>query len=156
MLDPDNKIDANSTWEPAPRKQWQVKFIASVALFGFLAGMMIGRLLEGPQQLEFSKRVVQIQNYTDGLAVCLTDSVQVQTRAVQGTYQVLLLTTWGQATQGEILLSGEAPVRWQLQTVDETVQVTFIGLQALQGQWHPRLTEKGHWCADIELSLRDP
>ena len=134
------------------REQWQIKFFASLALFGFLVGMMIGRVLEGPQQPEFSKRVAQIQSFANGLGVCLTSPVQVQARAEQGAYQLLLLNAWGQTAQGELSMAGENPVRWTLQSVDDTVQITFIGLRALDGQWRPRLTDEGYWCADIELS----
>ncbi|HZJ95767.1 MAG TPA: hypothetical protein VFD11_09485 [Thiopseudomonas sp.] len=155
MLDPDNKIGANSTWEPPPRKQWQIKFIASLALFGFLVGMMIGRLLEEPQQPEYSKQIVQIQTFANGLGVCLTSAVQVQAVAEQGAYQLRLLNAWGQAAQGEISMPGSSPVRWQLQPVNNRVHITFIGLQALTGQWRPRLADEGRWCADVELRVQE-
>lgn len=118
--------------------------------------MMLGRLLEEPQQLpEKTQRIVQVQRYADGLAVCLDQPVQVHASAMQGSYQLLLFNTWGQTAQGELLLAGKAPVRWQLQSDGSMMRITFIGLQAIAGRWHQRLTDAGHWCADIAIKVRE-
>lgn len=117
--------------------------------------MMIGRLLEEPQQLITTKRIVQVQSFADGLGVCLTGPTKVQSHTVQGSYQVLLLDSWGQAAQGEILLTGVIPVRWQLQPDGGMMRIAFIGLQDIAGQWRQRMTDEGYWCADIKINVRE-
>ena len=154
MLDPDNKIDANSIWESPPRRQWILKFFGSLMLLGFLVGLMLGRFFHPDAQPQFANRIVQLQTYADGLGVCLRRSAQVQAVDQQGAYQLLIMGARGQSAQGEIvLLSGEL-VRWRVEPQDAHVRVVFVGLKPVVGQWHPRTTD-GYWCADIQVSVAD-
>lgn len=154
MLDPSNKIDANSTLEVLPRRQLLLKFVASIILVGFLLGLMLGRIF-APQPLpQRSPSIVQLQTYADGLAVCLSQSAQIQEHNQQGIYQLVLLDTQGQSAQGEIILTGNKPVRWRVEPQDSSVRIVFIGLQPVFGHWRQRIAEE-HWCADIQISVSD-
>lgn len=152
MLDPDKKIDANSTWESLPRRQLLLKFFASIALIAFLVGMMLGRLVNPPVPPEFPNRVEQLQRYTDGLAVCLKRATQVQVNQQQGAYQLVFMSTSGSPAQGEIQLADQQVIRWRVQPEAEAVRVVFAGVQPIVGQWYPRSTDQ-HWCADIRIQL---
>lgn len=154
MLDPDNKIDANSTWESPPRRQWILKFFGSLMLLGFLVGLMLGRFFHPAAQPQFANRIMQLQSYADGLGVCLRRSTQVQASDQQGAYQLLLMNARGQPAQGEIVLSGGELVRWRVEQQDAQVRVVFVGLKPVVGQWHQRTTD-AHWCADIHISVAD-
>lgn len=154
MRSPDYKIETNSTLDPLPRRQLLVKFLASLMLFGFLLGLMLGRLTEPPRQ--YAHRVIQVQAYADGLAVCLSAPAEVQSSTLEGAYQLLLQDTLGESAQGELILGstkGSAePIRWLLEQHNGDVRLIFVGLQPLRGRWQPRVTET-LWCADIQVRL---
>lgn len=152
MPDPENKIDANSTWESPPRRQWIFKVFASMVLFGFLVGMMLGRVFEEPKTSQYSSTVVQLQNYADGLGICLSAPVQVQAQAEEGIYQLLLFNSTGQAAHGEFALAEGQPVRWRVEPQETMMRVVFIGLQPVLGQWRAR-TSAALWCIDVQLTL---
>lgn len=154
MLDPDSKVERNSTWESLPRRQLVLKFFASLVLLGFLVGMMLGRLFNPAVLPLYANQIVQLQTYADGLGVCLTRAAQVQASHQQGAYQLLLLDTRGQAAQDELILAKNALVRWRLEPQENHINIVFIGLQALAGQWHQRRSD-GHWCIDIQIRLAE-
>lgn len=54
MLDPDHKIEGDSTLEVLPRRQLLLKFLASLMLLGFLVGLMLGQLQQ-PQETYIAK-----------------------------------------------------------------------------------------------------
>ena len=135
-----------------------MKFLASLMLFGFLLGLMLGRLTEPPRQ--YAHRVIQVQAYADGLAVCLSAPAEIQSSTFEGAYQLLLQDTLGESAQGELILGstkgatkGSAePIRWLLEQHNGDVRLIFVGLQPLRGRWQPRVTET-LWCADIQVRL---
>lgn len=152
MLDPDNKIDTNSTWEALPRRPLLLKFIASLMLLGFLVGLMLGKLRQ-PQAPQIARNTVeQLATYTDGLRVCLRTPASIQAGDIQGSYQVLLADTTGRAARGELTLAGGEKVVWQLQPQADATQVIFTGLQPLVGQWHVNATAEP-WCVDLQIKL---
>lgn len=150
MLDPDDKIKRDSTWESPPRRQWIFKFFASLALLAFLVGMMLGRLFNPAAVPQYRNSVVQVQSYANGLGVCLKRAAQVQMSYQQGAYQLALLDAYAQAAQGEIMLAEQQLVRWYITPEDGFVRVVFVGLQPLRGQWSQRSSEQ-QWCADIQI-----
>ena len=151
MLDPDDKLEADSTWELPPRRQWILKFLASLALLGFLVGLMIGRVVEPPPALQPYNRLLQLQSYADGLAVCFAQTITPQVRHEQGAYYLWFADTQGRNAQGEFVLPLGQLVQWQVESRDTGVQVVFVGLQALQGQWSVRQDQQ-QWCTDIRIS----
>ena len=150
MLDPDHKIDANSTWEALPRRPLMLKFLASVVLFGFLVGLMLGQLGQPSKTIVYSNTVQQLLTYADGLSVCLREPAQVQASHEQGIYQLGFADTVGRDAQGELLLVTGERIAWRLEQRAAHVQLTFIGLQPLIGQWHARVTPQ-YWCADVRI-----
>lgn len=150
MRDPDNKIDANSTWEALPRRPLLLKFLASLVLFGFLFGLMLGQLLQPRKPFNDSNPVLQLLTYADGLGVCLKEPAQVQAAHTQGVYQLWFADSSGRDARGEIVLVGGPRITWRLEQQAGRMQLTFIGLQAVQGQWHARQTA-AYWCADVQI-----
>jgi hypothetical protein len=151
MLDPDNKIDANSTWEALPRRQLLLKFLASLVLFGFLVGLMLGQLLQPNKPIMPSNTVEQLLTYADGLSVCLREPGQVQASHVQGTYHLWFADTAGREARGVLVLANGERITWRLTPHGRHMQVVFIGLQPLIGQWHVRVTPE-HWCAEVQIN----
>ncbi len=151
MRDPDNKFDPNSTWEALPRRPLLLKFLASLVLFGFLLGLMLGQLLHPTKPINDTNPVVQLLTYADGLGVCLKAPTQVQTAHTQGVYQLWFADSSGRDARGEIILAEGPRITWRLEQQASGLLVTFIGLQAVQGQWQARQTT-ANWCADIQIS----
>ena len=151
MRDPDNKFEANSTWEALPRRQLLLKFLASLALLGVLFGLMLGQLLQPRHPIVYANTVEQLSIYADGLSLCLRKQVSIQTMHEQGTYQLLLENTRGRSTRGELLLAGSERITWRVEQQGSYLQVAFIGLQPIFGQWHTRVTAE-HWCVDMKIS----
>gem|GEM_PF-3528844 len=123
-----------------------------MALFSFLVGMMLGRLLEEPTPPQYSNTIVQLQTYADGLGICLAQPAQVHAQSQQGIYQLLLLDSKGQAAQGELALAGDQPVRWRVEPQETMVRIVFIGLQPVMGQWRARINDD-LWCVDVQVGL---
>ena len=138
--------------EVLPRRQLLLKFLASLMLLGFLVGLMLGQLQQ-PQETYIAKnRVEQLIRYADGLRVCLHEPSLIQAASIQGSYQLLLTRTAGQPARGELTLANDQPVRWQLKPQNNAMQLSFVGLQPLVGQWQEQASAE-HWCIDIKLSL---
>ena len=151
MRNPDNKFDANSTWEALPRRRLLLKFLASLALLGLLFGLMLGRLLQPTQPTVYANTVEQLSIYADGLSLCLRKQVSIQAMHEQGTYQLLLENTRGRAARGELLLADSERITWRVEQQGSYLQVAFIGLQPIFGQWHTRGTAE-HWCVNVKIS----
>lgn len=138
-----------------PRRQLLLKFLASLVLFGFLVGLMLGQLEQPNKPVVYSNTVKQLLTYTDGLSVCLREPAQVQTSDEQGIYQLWFADTTGRDARGELILITGERITWRLEQSARHVRVVFIGLQPLTGQWHVRETPE-YWCADVQIKATPP
>lgn len=150
MLDPNNKIDANSTLEALPRRQLLLKFLASLILVGFLLGLMLGKVLHPTPAVTKPNTVEQLLSYSEGLSLCLQEPAQLQEITTQGMYQLLLINTVGRAARGELELARDQRITWRLEPHDGYMQIAFVGLKPILGQWYVRTTPE-HWCVDVKI-----
>ena len=151
MRNPDNKFDANSTWEALPRRRLLLKFLASLALLGLLFGLMLGRLLQPTQPTVYTNTVEQLRIYADGLSLCLRKQASIQVTQVEGAYQLLLENTQGRSARGELLLTDSGRINWRVAQQGDALQVTFIGLQPVFAHYYTRFAAE-HWCVDVKIS----
>ena len=112
---------------------------------------MLGQLLQPKQPVTYANTVEQLLTYSDGLSLCLRDPAQVQESHGQGMYQLLLADTRGRAARGELVLASNELITWKLEPLDNYMQVAFVGLQPIRGQWHLRVTPE-QWCIDVQIS----
>ncbi|MCY1276935.1 hypothetical protein D9M69_353750 [compost metagenome] len=116
----------------------------SLALFGLLLGLMIGRLME-PEPVHLQR----IEVRQGGLALWFDEEPKVRVEALEGAY-ALVLGAFGPAARGQLTL-GSAPVSWRVQRADEGVMLRFVAARPLHGEWHAA-EEDGRWR--LEVSLR--
>ena len=112
---------------------------------------MLGQLLQPKHPIVYANTVEQLRIYADGLGLCLREQTAIQVMHEQGTYQLLLENTRGRSTRGELLLAGSERITWRVEQQGSYLQVAFIGLQPIFGQWHTRVTAE-HWCVDMKIS----
>ena len=120
-------------------------------LFSFLVGLMLGQLQQPHKPLVYANTVQQLLTYADGLSLCLPEPAQVQASHEQGIYQVLLADSVGREARGELVLASGERITWRPKQHAHHLQVAFIGLQPIAGQWHVRVTPE-HWCVDVKIN----
>ncbi|MFC5694187.1 hypothetical protein ACFPU0_01275 [Pseudomonas sp. GCM10022186] len=134
----------HSTPDDDPRPSLWPRFLFSLALFGLLVGLMIGRLT-APEPVHLER----IEVHQDGLALWFDHEPQVRTEALEGAY-ALVLGADGQTARGQLTL-GTAPVSWKVLRSNEGVMVRFVAARPLRGEWHAAEVD-GRWRLDVSLS----
>jgi hypothetical protein len=130
--------------EPDPRPKLLTRFIASIALFGFLVGMMIGRLSDpAPVMLD------EIQLTADGMALWFDTEPKLTAEHVHGAL-VMRIDAEGSSRQGQLQLDGRN-VNWRVLRSKGGLLVNFVAARPLRGQWHGA-AEGGRWRLVISLA----
>ncbi|MCY1547368.1 hypothetical protein D9M68_834220 [compost metagenome] len=144
MAGPEPEDGRHSTPDDDPRPSLWPRFLFSLALFGLLVGMMIGRLTTPePVHLE------QIEVRQDGLALWFDQEPEVRAEELDGAY-ALILGADGQSARGQLTL-GTAPVSWKVLRSPHGVMLRFVAARPLHGEWHGAAAD-GRWR--LEVSLR--
>ncbi len=135
----------HSTPEEDPRpKQWR-RVLGSIALFGVMVGLMIGRLT-APDPVELQR----IEVLPEGIAVWFNREPQLHGEMVEGAV-ALLFNAKGDAQRGELKVNGRE-VRWKIQKSDKGLLLNLLAARPLHGDWHGA-TQDGRWR--LEVSLRE-
>lgn len=138
--------DAEFTWREPKRWQWRIKFFASLCLFGFMVGLMLGQLIHGrPDGLARLKKLEQLD---EGLLLCFSRAVGVAEVSEQGLYALYLQGVKLEPAAGSLLVQGHQ-VRWALQPEQSQARLSLVSLPALKGNWQG--TEKG--CIQLRVEL---
>ncbi len=117
----------------------------SLALFGLMVGMMIGRLTEPePRVLE------QVDVVPGGLQVWFNEQPQTHGETVDGAL-ALLFEADGNAQRGRLKLDGK-DVSWRVQKTDKGLLLSLVAARPLHGDW-VGATVDGRWR--LEISLRE-
>ena len=117
----------------------------SLALFGLLVGLMIGRITTPePPALE------RIEVIPGGLVLWFNEAPQVHGEVVEGTVAVLV-DAQGEAASGQTTLAGR-PVSWRVQKSDKGLLVTVVAARPLKGEW-VGAPQEGRWR--LAISLRE-
>ncbi|QLC73437.1 hypothetical protein LPB260_22145 [Pseudomonas sp. LPB0260] len=133
----------HSTSDSGERPRPWLKVIASLALFGFLIGLMIGRLLQ-PAELRLGEVVATEQ----GLQLWFNERPEVRAGHFQGAF-VLRVATLGREQQGQLRLNGRL-VSWRLQRERRELLLRVVAARPLRGEWHAEQVD-GRWRLTVRL-----
>ncbi|WP_369960220.1 hypothetical protein [Pseudomonas benzenivorans] len=134
----------HSTSDSGERPRPWLRVFASLALFGFLIGMMIGRLLQ-PAEL----RLQEVELVGQGLHLWFNEAPKVRARHIGGAY-VLRVETLGREQQGLLRLQGRA-VNWRLQREQRELVLRLVAARPLRGEWHAEEVD-GRWRLRVSLA----
>jgi hypothetical protein len=123
-----------------------LRVLGSLAIFGFLVGLMIGRLLQ-PDEL-YLKAVDADESR---LLLWFNSEPQVRVTEVQGAFS-LRFEGLGRERQGYLSIGGR-DARWRIQRHGRELELRVLALQPLQAQWHAEAVG-GRWRMTISLALR--
>ncbi len=117
--------------------------LLSLALFGVLVGLMIGRLTAPDERVLEQVEVVQ-----GGLDLWFNEAPKLHGENVEGTVAVLF-EAQGKAQRGQLDLRGK-PVGWRLQDSDKGLLLTLIAARPLHGEW-AGAEDAGRWRVQVRL-----
>jgi hypothetical protein len=129
---------------PDPRPKLFVRVVASLALFGFMVGMMIGRL-QDPAPVLLDDIVVT----AGGLELVFDAEPKVLAEHVDGAL-VMRFDAEGSSRQGQLQLDGKR-VNWRLLRSKGGLLLNLVAARPLQAQWRGA-AEGGRWRLVISLA----
>ncbi|MEN5305227.1 hypothetical protein [Pseudomonas sp. TWI628] len=135
--------DEHSTPEPDLRSKAWPRMLLSLALFGILVGLMIGRLTAPDEHV-----LEQVEVVPDGLDLWFNEEPKLHGENVEGTV-ALLFEAEGKAQRGQLDLQGK-PVGWRLQKSDKGLLLTVIAARPLHGEW-AGAEDAGRWRVQVKL-----
>jgi len=141
----EQKDGMHSTPIDDPRPKLWRRFLGSIAIFGVMVGLMVGRMT-APDPIELQ----QIEALPDGVAVWFNREPQLHGEMIDGAV-ALLFNAQGQAQQGALKLNGK-DVRWRVRKSDKGLLLNLLAARPLRGEWHGA-TEDGRWR--LQVSLRE-
>lgn len=119
------------------------RVLFSLALFGLLIGMMIGRITAPePSRLE------QIEVLPGSLVLWFDNPAELHGEVVEGTVAIAFKAA-GRPANGRLLL-GERPVAWRVQESREGLALTLVAARPLQGDWKGTAVD-GRWRLVVNL-----
>jgi len=139
------KDGEHSTPEQDPRPKLWPRVLGSMAIFGLMVGLMIGRLT-APDPLEL--RTVEV--LPAGLALWFNEEPQVQGEHIDGML-VLTFDADGKPARGTLMLDGKN-VRWKVHKNNSGLVLNVLAARPLQGDWRGAKVD-GRWR--LEVSLRE-
>lgn len=128
--------------DPRPRP-W-VRVIGSLALFGFLIGLMIGRLLQ-PDPLWLDR----VEVLEDGLALWFNVEPVPREEHAGGVF-ILRLQSFGREQQGQLQVQGKL-ANWRLQRERRDLLLRVLAARPLRGEWRAEEVD-GLWRLTISLA----
>ncbi|MGE8496717.1 MAG: hypothetical protein ACN6O6_04355 [Pseudomonas sp.] len=134
-----------STPDIGPKPRPWVRVIGSLAIFGFLVGMMIGRLLQpDPQWLR------EVEVVDQGLVLWFDAQPQPRIAHVAGAF-ILRLESFGREQSGQLNVQGKA-ANWRLQRERRELDLRVVAARPLRGEWRAEEVD-GRWR--LVISLRE-
>ncbi|MBU0901983.1 MULTISPECIES: hypothetical protein [Pseudomonas] len=127
--------------DPRPRP-W-VRVIGSLALFGFLIGLMIGRLFQ-PDPLWLERVEVREQ----GLELWFNVEPVPREEHAGGVF-ILRLESFGREQQGQLQVQGRL-ANWRLQRERKDLLLRVLAARPLRGEWRAEEVD-GRWRLLVSL-----
>ncbi|MNT14384.1 hypothetical protein D3C72_1493860 [compost metagenome] len=134
----------HSTPDPGPRPRPWARVIGSLALFGFLLGLMIGRMLQ-PDPL----RLASVEVVEEGLQLWFNVEPQVRAGHIAGAF-FLRVESLGREQQGQLRLQGKV-VNWRLRREGRDLLLRVVAARPLRGEWHAEELD-GRWRLTVSLA----
>lgn len=141
------KDGQHSTPDPSERSQLWPRVLGSLALFGLLIGLMIGRLTN-PEPA----RLDNIEVHRDQLVLWFNDEPKVHAEVVGGTVAILFDAT-GAPASGRLLVDGK-PVTWRIQRSEEGLLLTVVAARALRAD-STGVRQNGRWRWVVKFQMSD-
>ncbi|WNF47173.1 hypothetical protein RHP75_01680 [Pseudomonas sp. SG20056] len=133
--------DEQHSTDPRPRP-W-VRVIASLAVFGFLIGLMIGRLLQ-PDPLWLDRVEVTEQ----GLELWFNVEPVPRAEHAGGVF-ILRLQSFGRQQHGQLQVQGKL-ANWRLQRERRDLLLRVVAARPLRGEWRADEVD-GRWRLMVSL-----
>lgn len=111
-------------------------------------GLMLGDVIK-PAPSPVENRVLSITAEQQGLTLCFSELPPIDSGQSQGVYWLSFMHAFAQPQKGELQIEESLTVRWQLEQRRTGLQLGFVALERLQGQWR-QLDTQG--CVEIQLS----
>lgn len=121
-----------------------MRVIASLAVFGFLIGLMIGRMLQ-PEPL-WLERVEVLDN---GLALWFNVEPLPREEHAGGVY-IVRLESFGRQQQGQLRVQGRL-ANWRLQRERKDLLLRVVAARPLRGEWRAEELD-GRWRLVVSLA----
>jgi hypothetical protein len=134
----------HSTPDPGPRPRPWARVIGSLALFGFLIGLMIGRMLQ-PDPL----RLASVEVVEQGLQLWFNVEPKVRTDHIDGVF-FLRVESLGREQQGQLRLQGKV-VNWRLRREGRDLLLRVLAARPLRGEWRAEELD-GRWRLTVSLA----
>ncbi|WP_422776871.1 hypothetical protein ACOXXE_01820 [Pseudomonas mediterranea] len=124
----DNKDDAHSTLQTDERSKLFPRVMGSLAIFGLMIGLMIGRLTNPEPS------VLERIEVGDGVLVAwFNDEPKLHGEIVDGSV-ALLFEAEGSAQKGQLKLNGK-DVNWRVRLSDKGLLLTLVAARPLRAEW---------------------
>jgi len=118
--------------------------IGSLALFGFLIGLMIGRMLQ-PDPL----RLARVEVVEQGLQLWFNVEPKVRADHLGGVF-FLRVESLGREQQGQLRLQGKV-VNWRLRREGRDLLLRVLAARPLRGEWRAEELD-GRWRLTVSLA----
>lgn len=133
----------HSTPDIGSRPRPWLRVIGSLALFGFLIGMMIGRVLQ-PDPLWLK----QVEIVDQGLVLWFNVEPVPREEHAEGAF-ILRLQSFGREQDGQLRVQGKA-ANWRLQRARKDLLLRVVAARPLRGEWRAEEVD-GRWRLVISL-----
>jgi len=104
------------------------RVMGSLAIFGVMVGLMIGRLTT-PEPVELQ----QVEVVDGSLVVWFNDEPKLHGEVIDGSV-ALLFDAEGRAQKGQFKLDGK-DVSWRVRLSDKGLLLTLVAARPLRGEW---------------------
>ncbi|WXL26225.1 hypothetical protein WG219_01695 [Ectopseudomonas mendocina] len=136
--------DGYSTPDLPPRPRPWVRVIASLGIFAFLVGLMLGRLMQPePQWL----RDVSVTD--QGLALWFDEEPKPVVASTGGVF-IMRIESFGKERNGQLQIAGHA-ANWRIERERRDLLLRVVAARPLQGTWRAQEAD-GRWRLEISLS----
>ncbi|NQD80804.1 hypothetical protein HP436_11505 [Pseudomonas sp. CrR14] len=133
-----------STPDKPPRPRPWIRVIGSLAIFGFLVGLMIGRLFH-PDAMHLK----EVDAADDRLVLWFNVEPRVQVGSFQGAF-LLRFEGLGREQQGQLQIAGRA-ANWRVVREGRELELRVLAARPLRGEWHAEKVD-GRWRLTIRLA----
>ncbi|UZE24160.1 hypothetical protein LOY67_01730 [Pseudomonas sp. B21-056] len=138
-----DKEDPHSTLQTDERSKLFPRVMGSLAIFGMMIGLMIGRLTNPEPS------VLQRIEVSDGVLVAwFNDEPKLHGEIVDGSV-ALLFEAEGPAQKGQLKLNGK-DVNWRVRLSDKGLLLTLVAARPLRGEWTGSEVDD-HWRLEVRL-----
>ncbi|AXP06551.1 hypothetical protein DZG01_27735 [Pseudomonas fluorescens] len=138
-----DKDERHSTPQTDERSKLMPRVMGSLAIFGMMVGLMIGRLTTPePSVLQ------QVEMADGGVVVWFNNEPKLHGEVIDGSV-ALLFEAEGRPQSGQLKLNGK-DVNWRVRLSDKGLLLTLVAARPLRGEWTGSEVDD-RWRLEIRL-----